>query len=157
MTAELQWTKAVCADEDIVLALMQAFYAEEGLVFNPDAARAAAREMLGNPQHGQIFLLSEAHHEALRGAAGYMAVAFWHSLEFGGRVALLDELYIAPALRGRGWATKALQFVREWALSQGAVALRLEVNHHNARAKSIYLKSGYVDDKRDILTLRLNP
>lgn len=155
MTAELQWTDASRADEETLLALMQAFYAEEGLVFRPDAARAAVREILGNPQIGSVFLLKEMQHEALQGAVGYVAVAFWHCMEFGGRVALLDEFYIAPALRGRGWAPKALDFVRDWARAQQCVAVRLEVNHHNARAKRIYTEAGYSDDRRDILTLRL--
>lgn len=155
MTTELQWIEASGTDEETVLALMQAFYAEEKIAFHPDAARCAVREMLGDGRHGRIFLLKEPHHASLHGAAGYVAAAFWHSLEFGGCVVVLDEFYIAPFLRGRGWAPKTLEFVREWARAQGAVAVRLEVNHHNARAKSIYLKAGYADDKRDILTMKL--
>ena len=33
--------------------------------------------------------------------------------------------------------------------------MRIEVNHHNARAKALYLSAGYRDDARDILTLPL--
>ena len=33
--------------------------------------------------------------------------------------------------------------------------MRIEVNHHNARARSLYVSAGYRDDGRDILTLPL--
>ncbi|MNN58418.1 putative acetyltransferase [compost metagenome] len=69
---------------------------------------------------------------------------------------LLDELYLAPAARGRGWGRQALAVARDWAAGQGAAVIRLEVNHHNAKAKRLYLSAGYRDDARDILTLSLN-
>ena len=39
--------------------------------------------------------------------------------------------------------------------SLGFSVLRLEVNHHNTRAKALYLSAGFQDDSRDILTLPL--
>ena len=72
-----------------------------------------------------------------------------------GHFVLLDELYLAPAARGRGWGRQALALARDWAIVEGASVMRLEVNHHNARAKALYLSAGYRDDERDILTLPL--
>ena len=43
----------------------------------------------------------------------------------------------------------------QWARQQGAAVMRLEVNHHNARAKALYLSCGYADDQRDLLSLDL--
>ena len=76
-------------------------------------------------------------------------------VEQGGRFVLLDELYLTPAARGRGWGRQALALARDWAIVEGASVMRLEVNHHNARAKALYLSEGYRDDERDILTLPL--
>ena len=148
------WIEASPSDEQDSLALMQAFYAEDKILFQPDTALTATREMLHNPQLGRIFLLKNPT-EPDSAAMGYLVLAFWHSLEFGGRVVVLDELYLGPAVRGQGWAPRTLQMVRDWARTQNAVAVRLEVNHHNTRAKSIYLKAGFADDKRDIMTERL--
>jgi GNAT superfamily N-acetyltransferase len=154
MTQPCHWTEATPADEDGVFALMRAFYAEERIVLRDDAARAALREMLRNPQLGRAFLLRNAA-ASENAHGGYIVTAFWHNLEFGGRVVVLDELYLAPALRGRGLGRMSIGFVREWAKGNGAVAVRLEVNHHNKRAKELYLKAGFGDDRRDIMTVML--
>ncbi len=87
---------------------------------------------------------------------GYITLGWCFSVEQGGRFVLLDELYLGPAARGRGWGRQALALARDWAAGQGAAVIRLEVNHHNAKAKSLYLSAGYRDDERDILTLSLD-
>jgi GNAT superfamily N-acetyltransferase len=153
---QLHWTEATPADEDVVFSLMRAFYAGEHIVLRDDAARTALREMLRDPRLGRVFLLRNPTLAASENApGGYIVVAFWHNFEFGGRVVVLDELYLDPALRGRGLGRMSIGFVREWAKTNGAVAVRLEVNHHNKRAREIYLKAGFRDDRRDIMTVML--
>lgn len=154
MKTNLHWHEATPEDETALFTLIEAFYAEEQIALHPASTRAALRAMLQSPHLGRIFLLKDtgAPHALPR---GYAALAFWHSLEFGGRVVLFDEFYLAPSVRGRGLAPQTLDKVRAWARAQDAVAVRLEVNHHNRRAMKIYLKSGFQDDKRDILTFRL--
>lgn len=151
MTTTHTWIEAAPGDENAVFALMEAFYAEDQIEFHSAAVRSALRELLRSPQAGRVFLLKTPDGRA----DGYLVVAFWHSLEFGGRVALLDELYLAPQARGQGWAPRTLDMVRAWAKAEDAVAVRLEVNHHNKRAMQIYLKAGFQDDKRDMMTFRL--
>ena len=87
--------------------------------------------------------------------AGYITLGWCFSIEQGGRFVLLDELYLVPAVRGQGLGRQALALAAQWARQQGAAVMRLEVNHHNARAKALYLSAGYRDDARDILTLPL--
>ncbi len=150
----LKWIEATAADEEAVFALLGAFYEEERITLRREATRAALRTLLREPRAGRVFLLKneEAPDEK---PAGYLVAAFWHSLEFGGRVVLLDELYLVPAARGRGIGRDSIAFVRTWAKTQGAVAVRLEVNHHNKHAREIYLKAGFADDHRDIMTVML--
>lgn len=137
-------------DEAAVVALMRDFYAEERLVFDETATPRAARELLANPGAGAVLLLEHAD-----AVAGYLALTFGFSLEFGGCFALLDELYLKPSARGRGWGRHAIDLAATAARERGAGSLRLEVNHGNARAKSLYLKNGFADDRRDLLTRRL--
>ncbi|AWI08648.1 GNAT family N-acetyltransferase [Ereboglobus luteus] len=153
-TIEWKWTEAGADDEGALFELIEAFYMEDQIELRPGPVRTALRALLREPQLGRVFLLKNS---SAPGSApgGYVVVVFWHSLEFGGRVALLDELYLAPAARGRGLAPRTLDMVGDWARREGAVAVRLEVNHHNKRAMEIYLKAGFKDDKRDILTLML--
>lgn len=134
-------------DESAVIALMRDFYAEENLVFDEVVTPRAVRELLASPELGTVLLLAHAG-----AAVGYLVVTYGFSLEFHGRYALLDELYLVPAARGRGWGRHALDAAAGTARSAGVAALRLEVNRANTRARSAYLKCGYKDNRRDLFT-----
>ncbi len=134
-------------DEPAVLGLMRAFYTEEHLVFDELVAQRAVRELLTHPDFGLILLM-----ESAGAIVGHAALTFGFSLEFHGRYALLDELYLIPAVRGRGWSRHCLEIVADTAKAHGMAALRLEVNHANVRARSTYLKAGFQDDRRDLFS-----
>jgi ribosomal protein S18 acetylase RimI-like enzyme len=134
-------------DESTVVALMRDFYAEEHLVFDELIAPRAVHELLAEPSLGSILLLE--HDGAV---VGYLIITFGFSLEFHGRYALLDELYLVPAARGRGWGKHALELAADTARQAGVSALRLEVNHANTRARATYLKTGFQDNRRDLFT-----
>jgi ribosomal protein S18 acetylase RimI-like enzyme len=152
MTATTLRMRPARSDEkELLLQMLRAFYEEDAIPF--DASRV---------QHGLSLLLESTAHGALLilesddlSVAGYAALGWCFSMEQGGRFALLDELYLVPAARGRGLGKQALNLVQTFAQSQGMCAVRLEVNHHNARAKTLYQQQGYRDDQRDMLTLPL--
>ena len=148
---ELRSRPAVSADTDTILALMQAFYAEEHLVFDEPAARRAVGELLRRPEQGTLLLFESAGR-----VVGHAALTFGFSLEFHGRFVLLDELFLVPDVRGRGWGHRALALVETWARPTPATALRLELNRGNTQARSLYTAAGFSDDHRDLLTKRLS-
>ncbi len=141
------WTAADPDDITQVLALMREFYAEEGLAYIEERALRAVSELVSDPSLGAVFLLQDDS-----GPQGYLIGSFGYSLEFGGRFVLLDELYLRPGCRGHGERKRALATMEDWAGKQAALTTRLEVNHHNGKALAFYLKSGYVNDNRRILT-----
>ena len=144
---QLSTRPARLEDEEIVVGLMRDFYVEEHLVFDELIARRAIHELLGHPALGAILLL-----EADGVIVGHATVTFGFSLEFHGRYALLDELYLIPSTRGRGWGRRALELAAEVASASGTATLRLEVNHANVHARSVYLKAGFQDNRRDLFT-----
>ncbi|ATC64880.1 GNAT family N-acetyltransferase [Nibricoccus aquaticus] len=147
------WIEAGAADEDTVLSLMRAFYAEERLVFSEVEARVAVRELLARPELGRVFLLSESQGgEGSRAAYGHLVLTFGFSLEFRGRFVLLDEVFVGAELRGKGFGKEAVEFAATWARTQGVAALRLEVNRANGHAREVYLRRGFGDDRRDLMT-----
>jgi GNAT superfamily N-acetyltransferase len=156
----LTWSEAGTADEDAVLALMRAFYAEERLVFAEAEARAAVRELLQRPELGRIFLLSDAQGGRHGGrpsrdercAYGHLVLTFGFSLEFRGRFVLLDEVFVGSEVRGKGYGKEAVEFATAWAREQGVAALRLEVNRANGHAREVYFRRGFKDEERDLLT-----
>ncbi|KLJ01331.1 GNAT family N-acetyltransferase [Luteimonas sp. FCS-9] len=137
-------------DRDRVLAMMRAFYAEDRLVFDPAATGAALDALLAEPRHGAVLLLGANADD------GYLALTRGFSLEQRGAFALLDELFVAPHARGRGLGAQALALAAAQARAWGVATLRLEVHHHNPRAKALYLRAGFVDGHRDMLTLTLD-
>jgi len=124
---------------DILLPLVRAYHEFEHVRMS-DAERAEAIKPLlqESASLGRIWLV---HH---RGATvGYGALCFGYSIEFRGRDAFLDELFIAEQVRGRGLGSRVLARLREEAASLGIVALHLEVARGNTRARRLYEKWGF--------------
>lgn len=134
-----------------LIAMVRDFYEEDRIDYLAELVEPGLHAVLDNPSLGAVLLLSGDDGEL----AGYVTMGWCFSVEQGGRFVLLDELYLAASARGRGWGRQALALARDWAAGQGAAVIRLEVNHHNHRAKALYLSAGYRDDARDILTLPL--
>ncbi|WP_422506202.1 GNAT family N-acetyltransferase [Stenotrophomonas sp. GZD-301] len=150
-TVPLDFRLATVADADLLIGLMRDFYAEDKLDFDPARVRPALTALLEEPRNGEVLLwLSETGE-----VVGYAALAMGFSLEQGGHFALLDELYLQHAARGRGRGKQALAILEQRANARGVARMRLEVNHHNELARRLYLATGYVDDTRDLLTLPL--
>ena len=71
--------------------------------------------------------------------AGYALLQKTYSREAGGLTIWIDEIYLRPALRGKGLAKAFFAFAE----TLGARGLRLEVEPENAHAVALYQKLGY--------------
>ncbi len=151
MSNELHFRIAGAQDFPRIIDMVRDFYAEDQIVYQPALVEPGLRTLLEDARCGAVLLLSTEDIAEV----GYVTLGWCFSVEQGGRFVLLDELYLTPAARGRGWGRQALALARDWAAGEGAAVIRLEVNHHNAKAKGLYLSAGYRDDARDILTLPL--
>jgi ribosomal protein S18 acetylase RimI-like enzyme len=143
---------ATTADEPALLELMREFYRHAAMAWDEAAARAALHGLLADAGLGRALLIE------LDGAlAGYLAVCFGYSLEFLGRDAFVDELYVREAFRGRGLGARALEIAADLCRECGVRALHLEVEHRNTRAQEIYRKAGFADREHYLMTRRLAP
>jgi GNAT superfamily N-acetyltransferase len=149
-TQAVSLAPATAVDIPSLLAWMQDFYAHEHIPFDPVASERALRELIDSPAFGRVFMLM-----ADGAAVGYAAVALGFSLEFGGRSAFLDELYVRPSSRGLGIGTLALRLLQEACRSLGARSLALEVGLGNADATGLYLREGFSTIGRQLMTRRL--
>ena len=138
---------ATPADLDLLLALMREFYEVEHLPYDESVLRKGLGELWAHPELGSVYLL-----RAGAEAAGYLVLTFGFSLEFHGRDALVDELYVREAHRGAGLGTRLLHAIEEACRAAGIHALHLEVDHANPRAKALYHREGYRDHGRHLLT-----
>jgi len=147
--------RATPADLELLLALMADFYAESGYTLERDIAAAALAPLLapeGPVSAGAAWLI-----EVEGGAAGHVVVTYAHSMEFGGRVATIDDLFVRPSWRGRGLASRALAQLRDGAQREGVRAMRVETGHDNAAAVAVYRRAGFSVVERLHLTLPLAP
>jgi ribosomal protein S18 acetylase RimI-like enzyme len=145
--SEPAFRPATTGDLDTLVRLMREFYAHEGIAFDPDVARAAMRGLLEDETRGRAWLVVDAE-----GPAGYLALTLGWSLEYGGRDAFLDEIFLAERLRGRRLGERAIDLALEACRALGVRALHLEVERANARAQSLYRRLGFADHDRYLMT-----
>lgn len=139
------------SDLDTVLAFMRELAREDQLpdqrAFDTSRARSALAGLVDDPSRGTVWLICDGDTPV-----GYLALAFGYSLEFHGRDAFIDELYIRPTHRGRGWGTRAVGHAEAMAQAGNVRAIHLEVGRRNIAAQAFYRKAGYADHDRYLMT-----
>ena len=134
-------------DMETLISLMRELYEHDHTPFDPDAHRLALENLLKNGTYGRVWVI-----QLRRAAIGYVVLVFGYSLEFRGRDAIIDELFISEKYRRHGIGTKVLEFLEEMCRSLGIKALHLEVEHANTNAQTFYRNVGFVDHHRYLMT-----
>ena len=147
MTAEPSFRLAEESDTVTLLKFMQEYYAFDAHGFDENKARAALTTLLRDSNLGRVWLILDA-----TTAVGYVVICFGYSLEWLGRDAFVDEFYLLPEYRGRGWGRKAMAFVEDAARSLNVRALHLEVVRQNTTALEVYRKLGFKERKSTFLS-----
>ena len=135
------------ADGDTLIPMMREFYAIDAYPFDEGAARTALEGLLRDPALGRVWLIHDGAE-----AIGYVVLTFGYSLEFHGRDAFVDELFVRPSHRQRGVGTRAMRLVEEACRDLGIHALHLEVERANAVAQRLYRTFGFQDHTRYLMT-----
>jgi GNAT superfamily N-acetyltransferase len=130
-----------------LIAMMRAFYADLGEPFDEVRTERALRALLADPSYGAAWVFRQDGR-----AIGYLVVTHGYSLEFSGRIVVVDEVYSVPEMRGQGIGARALALAEEHCRRQGIAALRLEVHHENRRALALYERTGYEAHDRYLMT-----
>ena len=142
----LQISPGQPADHALITDMMQTFYKALEMNYTPGVSVAVA-QMLGDPQLGHIWLLKQADQ-----IVGYATLSRWFSPELEGWTAYLDELYIAADFRGRGFGSRAIALLLDHCRTEGLGTLRLELEDWNTDAERLYLRLGFVTEKRKLMT-----
>jgi len=141
------FTVATRADIDTLLVFMSEYYEFDHLVFDEAVARTALESLIRDNSLGRVWIIHYVDE-----AIGYLALTLGYSLEYGGRDAFIDEVYIRSNYRGKGIGTAALAFAEEQCCTLGVRALHLEVERTNTNAYGVYRKVGFVDHERSMMT-----
>jgi ribosomal protein S18 acetylase RimI-like enzyme len=105
-----------------------------------DRSVAAMTALVNDSSVGRVWVIRDGGEPA-----GYAALTFGFSIEFGGRTGFIDELFVDAAHRQRGVGKTALQLVTERAASLDVRVLFLELTPSNAAADRLYRGAGFVE------------
>ena len=119
---------------------------------NPGAFREALvsksfKYLLDHPERGRVWLLIVDEKPV-----GYIVLTLGFSFEFFGTDAFVDELYVLPDYRRRGFGLRAVQYLEAEANKLGVNAVHLEVDEGNDSAFELYRRMGFEDHNRFLMT-----
>jgi ribosomal protein S18 acetylase RimI-like enzyme len=134
------------ADADAVLWMMETFCRHFNYPFDRPLRQTLIRQVLENPSLGSLWLV-----ELENKPVGYAALTYGFAYEFGGKTALIDELFIEERHRGGGKGRQVLQNLQKAADELGVSVILLQTEKYNTRAKLLYESAGFVDQERSTL------
>jgi GNAT superfamily N-acetyltransferase len=105
---------------------------------NQDIQAEALHVILDSPENGAILVLREAG-----GIVGMLSLLYTVSTFLGGRVALLEDMVIEPAQRGKGRGGELVQAAIEHARKAGCRRITLLTDAHNTAARKFYETVGF--------------
>jgi ribosomal protein S18 acetylase RimI-like enzyme len=147
----LQFTPITANHWDVLKPMVNDFWAFEQISNSSENALRVWQNAWLHPEFVRGWLL-----EFESQTVGYVVLTFGFSLEYGGLDAYVDELFVKPEFRGRGFASQALGFLTLECQKLNVVALHLEVDANNHTAKSLYAKLGFESTARELLNKDLS-
>ena len=142
-----QFRLASSADIELLLDFMRQFYAIDAYPFDVYLARSTMQQIVEDASLGRVWLIYRQET-----AIGYVVLTFGFSLEYHGRDAFIDELFLLDAYRGQGIGSQVMQFVLDVCPALGIHALHLEVERTNVAGLRLYRKYGFEEHDRSLMT-----
>lgn len=142
---------ARAADLRRLLPLVKAYYAFDGIAYDGKTLRAALARLLKDKALGRVWIIDTG-----RALAGYAVLAFSYGLEFGGREAIVTDLFISTRHRRRGYGARLLSMIIAFCRRTALYEIELHVTRENRAAMAFYKSFGFVDRRRTVLTLDLH-
>jgi GNAT superfamily N-acetyltransferase len=145
-------TRATSSDLELLRPMMRHMQADDpwSEPFHESTLRANLAELLQSPVYGVVYL---ARKESA--PIGYLVICFDYSLEYRGKGAWIDELFIEASHRGQGIGTQLLDLAEAASREHHAKFLHLEVTHGNP-AIELYRRRGFLDHQRYLMSKALD-
>jgi len=143
----INYKPAVSDDIITILKFIKNFYGMNSYPFREEKVGESVRNLIKNINLGRIWII-----EFDSKSVGYIILTFGYSIEYKGRDAFIDELYIEEEFRGRGIGRETVDFVIKESEKLGIKAVHLEVERNNDAAKNLYEKYDFKDNGRTLMT-----
>ncbi len=130
---------ATAADVGAISSLVRRYWEFEA-IDGYDASRTETllRSLIGTPERGLCWVA-----DADGQACGYLLAVFVFSLEHGGVMAEIDELFVADSVRSAGVGTQLLAHAERAMSERGVVRAQLQLGVLNRRARAFYERHGF--------------
>src|SRR4051812_30284309 len=96
------------SDVPSLLEMVQDYHEYDHLPFDEKVIRPVLERLIEEDSLGRAWLI-----RYLDETVGYAFLTFGYSVEYLGRNAFLDELYIKSEFRGKGWGRQALELAKK--------------------------------------------
>ena len=148
----LSMTEATISDLESLLEMMRQMQRDDpwSETFHEPTVHANLSELLRNPVYGVVYIVREEQKPI-----GYLVICFDYSLEYRGKGAWIDELFVEAAHRGKGIGTQLLDLAETASREHHAKVLHLEVNHGNP-AIELYRRRGFLEHQRFLMSKALD-
>ena len=135
----MEVTQAENGDIPELCELLDLLFTQE-VEFRPDPAMQAEglRQIIDFPERGRILVLREG-----ASVLGMVNLLFTVSTALGGRVAILEDMVVRPAHRGRGAGSMLLRAALDFARSAGCRRITLLTDRTNESAQRFYRRHGF--------------
>ncbi len=130
---------AARSDIPQLLALVRRYWEYQALAgFEALRMELLLQHLIGEPRLGAAWVA-----EAEGNLTGYLVAVTVLSLEHGGLMAEIDELFVLPAARARGVGARLLAAAEDALAARGCVRLQLQLGVTNSAARDFYQHRGY--------------
>jgi GNAT superfamily N-acetyltransferase len=138
------------ADLDDLLGLMRAYCDFYETAPSDEALLSLSRALIADPQFEGVQMIAR---DAQMRPAGFATVFWsWDTTE-ACRIGIMNDLYVAPNVRGAGLANRLIAASLERCATRGASRLEWQTAPENERARAVYERVGGVREPWLIYTL----
>ena len=126
-------------DVAAIAALVERYWEFESIEgFDRLRVATLLAQILSEPQRGACWV-AEAHGRL----SGYLLAVFMFSLEHGGLMAEIDEVFVSDEFRSAGLGSLLVTRAERDLAERGMVRLQLQLAVHNGSARRFYERHGF--------------
>ncbi len=126
-------------DAEQIAPLVERYWQFESIAgFDRLRITALLASLLSEPQRGACWVI-----EAQGRLCGYLLAVFMFSLEHGGLMAEIDELFVTDEMRSTGAGARLLAQAERDLAERGLVRLQLQLGTGNHRGRLFYVRHGF--------------